>query len=175
MKVGILTASDKGARGEREDRSGPAVRELVEAAGGEVVRTAIVPDEPEAIREVLAAWSDEGLDLILTTGGTGFSPRDRTPEATRAVIEREAPGIAEAMRRAGAERTPTAILSRGVAGIRKASLIVNLPGSERGARESLAAVLPALGHGVEILKGTASECGHPEGVKPTWFSSILCG
>ena len=169
MKVGILTASDKGARGEREDRSGPAVRELVEAAGGEVVRTVLVPDEPEAIREVLVAWSDEGLDLILTTGGTGFSPRDRTPEATRAVIEREAPGIAEAMRRAGAERTPTAILSRGVAGIRKASLIVNLPGSERGARESLAAVLPALGHGVEILKGAASECGHPEGVRSTFY------
>lgn len=169
MKVGILTASDKGARGEREDRSGPAVRELVEGAGGEVVRTAVVPDEPETIREVLVAWSDEGLDLILTTGGTGFSPRDRTPEATRAVIEREAPGIAEAMRRAGAERAPTAILSRGVAGIRKASLIVNLPGSERGARESLAAVLPALGHGVEILKGTASECGHPDGVRSTFY------
>ncbi len=165
MKVGILTASDKGARGEREDRSGPAVREMIEAAGGEVVRTALVPDEPEAIRDVLVAWSDEGVDLILTTGGTGFSPRDRTPEATRAAIEREAPGIAEAMRRAGAERTPTAILSRGVAGIRKASLIVNLPGSEKGARESLAAVLPALAHGIEILKGTASECGHSEGVE----------
>jgi molybdenum cofactor synthesis domain-containing protein len=161
MKVGILTASDKGARGEREDRSGPAVRELVEAAGGEVVRTAIVPDEPEAIREVLAAWSDEGLDLILTTGGTGFSPRDRTPEATRAVIEREAPGIAEAMRRAGAERTPTAILSRAAAGIRKSTLIVNLPGSEKAVRESLGAVLPALPHGIEVLKGAASECAKP--------------
>jgi molybdopterin adenylyltransferase len=168
MKVGILTVSDKGARGEREDRSGPAVREMIEAAGGEVVRTAIVPDEPEAIRDALVAWSDEAVELILTTGGTGFSPRDLTPEATKAVLEREAPGIAEAMRRAGAERTPTAILSRAVAGLRKASLIINLPGSERGARESLAAVLPALSHGVEILRGAASECGHPEGIKPAF-------
>ncbi len=169
MKVGILTVSDKGARGEREDRSGPAVRELVESAGGEVVRAALVPDEPEAIRDVLVAWSEEAVELILTTGGTGFSPRDRTPEATKAVLDREAPGIAEAMRRAGAESTPTAILSRAVAGIRKASLIINLPGSERGARESLAAVLPVLVHGVEILSGAVSECGHPEGVKPTFF------
>lgn len=161
MKVGILTVSDKGARGEREDRSGPAVREMVEAAGGEVVRTGLVPDEPDRIREALVAWSDEGVDLVLTTGGTGFGPRDVTPEATRAVIEREAPGLAEAMRRAGAERTPTAILSRAVAGIRKSTLIVNLPGSERGARESLGAVLPALGHGVEILRGRAAECGKP--------------
>jgi molybdenum cofactor synthesis domain-containing protein len=159
MKVGILTISDKGARGEREDRSGPAVREMIEAAGGEVVRTAIVPDEQADIRKVLIAWSDEGLDLVLTTGGTGFSPRDWTPEATKAVIERETPGLPEAMRRAGAERTPTAILSRGVAGIRKSTLIVNLPGSERAVRESLAAILPALPHGIEVLKGAASECG----------------
>jgi molybdenum cofactor synthesis domain-containing protein len=159
MKVGILTASDKGARGERVDRSGPAVREMIEAAGGEVVRTAVVPDEEEEIRKVLVAWSAEGLDLVLTTGGTGFSPRDRTPEATKAVIEREAPGLPEAMRRAGAEKTPTAILSRAAAGIRGSTLIVNLPGSERGARESLAAILPALAHGIGILKGSASECG----------------
>jgi molybdopterin adenylyltransferase len=161
MKVGILTVSDKGARGEREDRSGPAVREMIEAAGGEVVRTKIVPDEQADIRAALTAWSDQGLDLVLTTGGTGFSPRDWTPEATRAVIEREAPGLPEAMRRAGAERTPTAILSRAVAGIRGATLIINLPGSERGVRESLAAVLPALPHAVEILKGAASECAKP--------------
>jgi molybdopterin adenylyltransferase len=161
MKVGILTVSDKGARGEREDRSGPAVREMVEAAGGEVVRTGIVPDEPDGIRAVLVAWSDEGVDLVLTTGGTGFGPRDVTPEATRAVIERETPGLPEAMRRAGAEKTPTAVLSRAVAGIRKSTLIVNLPGSEKGARESLGAILPALGHGIDILKGAASECGKP--------------
>jgi molybdopterin adenylyltransferase len=159
MNVGILTVSDKGSRGEREDRSGPAIRQMIEASGGEVVRTKIVPDEPEDIRAALTAWSDEGLDLVLTTGGTGFSPRDRTPEATRSVIEREAPGLAEAMRRAGAERTPTAMLSRAVAGIRKATLIVNLPGSERAVRESLEVLLPVLPHAVGVLKGTDTECG----------------
>ena len=169
MKIGILTVSDKGARGERADRSGPAIREIIEAAGGQVVRTAIVPDEEEDIRKALVAWSDEGLDLVLTTGGTGFSPRDRTPEATKAVIERETPGLPEAMRRAGAERTPTAILSRAAAGIRGSTLIINLPGSERAVRESLAAILPALSHGIEILRGSAAECGKPDGVKPTFF------
>jgi len=159
MKIGILTVSDKGARGEREDRSGPAIREIMEAAGGEVVRARIVPDEQDEIRAALVEWSDEGLDLVLTTGGTGFSPRDRTPEATKAVIERETPGIPEAMRRAGMEKTPTAMLSRAAAGIRKRTLIVNLPGSERAVRESLAVLLPALPHGVEVLKGTAMECG----------------
>jgi len=161
MKVGILTVSDKGARGEREDRSGPAIREIIEAAGGEIVRARIVPDEQDEIRAALVEWSDEGLDLILTTGGTGFSPRDWTPEATKAVLDRETPGIAEAMRRAGMEKTPTAMLSRAAAGIRKRTLIVNLPGSEKAVRESLEAILPALPHGVEVLKGTASECGKP--------------
>ena len=161
MKIGILTVSDKGARGEREDRSGPAIRKIMGAAGAEIVHTGIVADEKALISAVLVKWSDEGLDLILTTGGTGFSPRDVTPEATKAVIEREAPGLAEAMRRAGMEKTPTAMLSRAAAGIRKSTLIVNLPGSETGARESLEAILPALGHGIEILKGTASECGKP--------------
>jgi len=161
MKVGILTVSDKGARGEREDRSGPAIREMMEAAGGEIVRSKIVADEQDEIRAALIDWSDEELDLILTTGGTGFSPRDWTPEATKAVIEREAPGIAEAMRRAGMQKTPTAMLSRAAAGIRKRTLIVNLPGSEKAVRESLEAILPALPHGVEILKGTASECAKP--------------
>jgi len=161
MKVGILTVSDKGARGEREDRSGPAIREMMEAAGGEIVRARIVPDEQDEIRAALVEWSDEGLDLILTTGGTGFSPRDWTPEATKAVLDRETPGIAEAMRRAGMEKTPTAMLSRAAAGIRKRTLIVNLPGSEKAVRESLEAILPALPHGVEVLKGTASECAKP--------------
>ena len=161
MKIGILTVSDKGARGEREDRSGPAIREIMEGIGAEIVHAKIIPDEQGEIRAALIQWSDEGLDLILTTGGTGFSPRDWTPEATKAVIGRETPGIAEAMRRAGMEKTPTAMLSRAAAGIRKSTLIVNLPGREKAVRESLAAILPALPHGVEILKGTASECAKP--------------
>jgi len=161
MKVGILTVSDKGARSEREDRSGPAVREMMEAAGAEIVRAKIVPDEQDEIRAALIQWSDEGLDLILTTGGTGFSPRDWTPEATKAVIDRETPGIPEAMRSAGQKKTPTAMLSRAAAGIRKSTLIVNLPGSEKAVRESLEAILPALPHGLEILKGAASECAKP--------------
>jgi molybdopterin adenylyltransferase len=165
MRVGILTVSDKGARGEREDRSGPAIGKMMSDEGAEIVRTHIVPDEIDEIRAVLIKWSDEGLDLVLTTGGTGFSPRDWTPEATRAVLEREAPGIAEAMRQAGMKKTPTAMLSRGVAGLRKATLIVNLPGSEKGARESLEAIMEALPHGIEILKGQAGECGHPRGKK----------
>jgi molybdenum cofactor synthesis domain-containing protein len=162
MTVGILTVSDKGAKAEREDRSGPAIREIMEAAGGKIVRTKIVPDEQDLIRATLVEWSEEGLDLVLTTGGTGFSPRDWTPEATKAVIERETPGLAEAMRAAGLKATPKAMLSRAVAGIRKSTLIVNLPGSEKAVRESLEAILPALPHGVEILKGTAGECGQSE-------------
>jgi molybdopterin adenylyltransferase len=161
MTVGILTVSDKGSRGEREDRSGPAIRKIVEAAGGDVVRSRVVPDEPDLIRVVLVDWTEEGIDLILTTGGTGFSPRDRTPEATKAVIEREAPGIGEAIRLAGMKKTPTAMLSRAIAGIRKTTLIVNLPGSEKAVRESLEAIMPALPHGIEILKGTSGECGNP--------------
>jgi molybdopterin adenylyltransferase len=161
MRIGILTVSDKGARGEREDRSGPAIREMMEAKGAEVARSRIVPDEPDAIRATLVEWSDEGLDLVLTTGGTGFSPRDWTPEATKAVIERETPGISEAIRQAGMLKTPTAMLSRAAAGIRKATLIINLPGSEKAVRESLEAIIDALPHGIEILKGTAAECGKP--------------
>jgi molybdenum cofactor synthesis domain-containing protein len=134
----------------------------MEAAGGKIVRTKIVPDEQDLIRATLVEWSEEGLDLVLTTGGTGFSPRDWTPEATKAVIERETPGLAEAMRAAGLKATPKAMLSRAVAGIRKSTLIVNLPGSEKAVRESLEAILPALPHGVEILKGTAGECGQSE-------------
>ncbi|MGA2533326.1 MAG: MogA/MoaB family molybdenum cofactor biosynthesis protein [Candidatus Aminicenantales bacterium] len=161
MRVGILTISDKGARGEREDKSGPAIREMMEAEGAEIVQTRIVPDEPDLIRAALIEWSDEGLDLILTTGGTGFSPRDWTPEATKAVIERDTPGISEAIRQAGMKKTPTAMLSRAAAGIRKSTLIINLPGSEKAVRESLEAVMDALPHGIEILKGTAAECGKP--------------
>jgi len=163
MKIGILTVSDKAARGEREDRSGPAIREIMEAAGAEVVRSLVVPDEQDVIRATLIAWSDEGLDVILTTGGTGFSPRDWTPEATKSVLEREAPGLSEAIRAVGLKKTPAAMLSRAVAGIRKSTLIINLPGSERGVRESLEAVLGVLPHAVDILKGMGSECGQAAG------------
>ncbi|MGA2361840.1 MAG: MogA/MoaB family molybdenum cofactor biosynthesis protein [Candidatus Aminicenantales bacterium] len=161
MKVGILTVSDKGARGEREDKSGPAIREIMEANGAEILRYRVVPDEPDLIRAALIEWSDEGIDLILTTGGTGFSPRDWTPEATKAVMEREAPGISEAIRQAGMKKTPTAMLSRAAAGIRKSTLIINLPGSEKGVLESLEAIMDALPHGIDVLKGTAGECGKP--------------
>lgn len=161
MKVGILTVSDKGARGERVDRSGPAAREILEATGAVIVRALIVPDDQEEISRNLIEWSDEGLDLILTTGGTGFSPRDWTPEATKAVVERETPGISEAIRRAGMEKTPTAMLSRAVSGIRKSTLIINLPGSEKGVREGLDAIKAALPHAIETLRGEAGECGTP--------------
>lgn len=159
IRTGILTVSDKGAAGEREDESGKAARDVVEAIGADVLRQRIVPDEPAAICEVLREWADrDGLDLILTTGGTGFSPRDRTPEATASVLEREAPGISEAMRAEGRRKTPHAILSRGKSGIRGRTLIINLPGSPKAVRESLEAVLPALRHGVEVLRGRAVDC-----------------
>ena len=163
FRVAILTASDKGAQGEREDASGKIIREVVEGElGWPVVDYAVLPDEREAIAAKLAAWADQGrADLILTTGGTGFSPRDITPEATLDVAQRLAPGLAEAMRAAGALKTPRAMLSRGVAVIRGRTLIVNLPGSPKGARESLEAIRPALGHGLEIMTGRAGECGGP--------------
>jgi molybdopterin adenylyltransferase len=160
IKAGVLTLSDKGARGEREDLSGAAVRELLATIGAVIVRYDIIPDELPLIERELAAWCDlHQLDLVITTGGTGFAPRDVTPEATRAVIEREAPGIAEAMRAAGLQHTPRAMLSRAVAGIRGRTLIINLPGSEKGVRESLEAILPALPHAIEILTGKGGECG----------------
>jgi len=158
IRAGVLTVSDKGSRGEREDKSGPAIRELLEAAGVEIVRTEIVPDERDEIRAALVAWSDDGLDLVLTTGGTGFSPRDWTPEATKGVLDRETPGISEAIRAAGLSKTPTAMLSRAVSGIRKSTLIINLPGSERSVRESLAAVIGVLPHAVETLRGDSGDC-----------------
>jgi len=158
IRAGILTVSDKASRGEREDRSGPALRELIEAAGAEAVRTAIVPDDQEEIRAVLMAWSNEGLDLVLTTGGTGLSPRDWTPEATKSVLDRETPGISEAIRAAGLGKTRTAMLSRAVSGIRKSTLIINFPGSERSVREGLAAVIDVLPHAVEVLRGAAGDC-----------------
>jgi len=161
MKVGVLTLSDKGSKGERKDTSGPAIREMVKKIGGEVVEYKIAPDDLETIKKTLIEWSDQGIHLILTTGGTGFSPRDNTPEATAAVIEKQAPGIAEAIRYYGLQKTPKAMLSRAVAGIRKQSLIINLPGSERGARESLEAILDTLPHAIELLTGKAGDCAKP--------------
>ncbi|MQL51151.1 molybdopterin adenylyltransferase [Desulfofundulus thermobenzoicus] len=159
-RVGILTASDKGSRGEREDKSADVIREMVAAIDGEVVAYRLVPDDLEVLKENLITMVDrDRLDLVLTTGGTGFSPRDNTPEATRAVIEREVPGIPEAMRAESMKKNPRAMLSRAVAGIRHRTLIINLPGSPRGVRECLEAVLPALPHGLEILTGRGGECG----------------
>lgn len=153
LRFGILTASDRSARGERPDLSGPALDELVRAQGWSVVRQTILPDDLKILRETLVAWSDRGdLDIILITGGTGFAPRDITPEATRAVIDREAPGLAEAMRQESLKVTPHAMLSRGVTGMRGKVLIIDLPGSPKAAVENLNVVLPVLVHAVELLR-----------------------
>lgn len=162
IRFGILTLSDRSARGERADSSGPALANLIQAEGWSATRQSLLPDEESAIRELLISWADSGeLDVILTTGGTGFSPRDVTPEATRAVIEREAPGLAEAMRTASLKITPHAMLSRVVTGIRKKTLIVNLPGSPKGAVENLQVILKVLPHAVQLLReDPASESTH---------------
>jgi len=160
IKVGILTISDKGSRGEREDLSGKVIEEVIRKVNGEVEYYQIIPDEKEIIQEELIKAVDNlHLDLILTTGGTGLGKRDVTPEATLAIIEKEVPGISEIIRSESFKKTNRAILSRGVAGLRKESLIINLPGSPKGVRESLEIVLEALPHGIEILKGQATECG----------------
>ena len=159
MRVAIITLSDSGYAGQREDKSGPVIRELVEAAGYEVIHTTLLPDGLEPLSGELKRLCDNALtDLILTTGGTGFSPTDLTPEATLAVTERPAPGIAEAMRWQSLQITPRAMLSRAAAGIRKQTLMVNLPGSPKAVRECLEFILPALGHGLEILRGTTGNC-----------------
>jgi molybdenum cofactor synthesis domain-containing protein len=162
IRFGILTLSDRSARGEREDASRPALTRLIEAEGWSVTKQALLPDDEPAIREMLISWADGGdLDVIVTTGGTGFAPRDVTPEATRAVIDREAPGLAEAMRAASLKITPHAMLSRIVTGIRKRTLILNLPGSPKGAVENLQVVVPVLHHAVQLLReDPASERGH---------------
>ena len=152
-RVAVLTVSDKASRGERVDTSGPAIREMLEAAGFSVVASAVTPDDPGEIAATLVLWCDgDAVDLALTTGGTGFGPRDNTPEATMRVIERQASGVVEALRAAGREQTPLAALSRGVAGIRRRTLIVNLPGSERAVRENMAALLPMLPHAILMLR-----------------------
>lgn len=160
MRIAIVTVSDKGSRGERVDTAGPAIREIMEGRGAEVVSYEIVPDERQLIESALIEIADrEGTDIIFTTGGTGFSPRDVTPEATLAVVDRLAPGIPEAMRSASLAVTPHAMLSRATAGIREKTLIVNMPGSEKAVRESLEIILPALPHAVEILRGEGGDCG----------------
>ena len=159
FQAAVLTVSDRGSQGLRPDEAGPLVAKLLEEAGYQVVRTLIVPDEGPRIEAVLRQWSDqEATDLIVTTGGTGFSPRDVTPEATIAVCQRLTPGIPEAMRYASLQITPRAMLSRAAAGIRGRTLIVNLPGSPKAAKENLEAVLPVLAHGLEMLTGGPADC-----------------
>ena len=162
IRFGILTLSDRSARGERADVSGPALADLVRAQNWSVAKQALLPDNESAIRAELITWADGGeVDVIITTGGTGFSPRDVTPEATRAIIQREAPGLAEAMRSASLVKTPHAMLSRSVAGIRGKTLIINLPGSPKGALENLQVVIPVLEHAIQLLKeDPSSESGH---------------
>jgi molybdopterin adenylyltransferase len=162
IRFAILTLSDRSARGEREDASGPALARLIEAEGWSVTKQDLLPDDESAIRKRLRTWADGGeMDVILTTGGTGFAPRDVTPEATRAVIDRETPGLAEAMRAASLKITPHAMLSRIVTGIRKRTLILNLPGSPKSAVENLQVVIPVLPHAVQLLReDPASESTH---------------
>ncbi len=159
MKVGIITASDKGSQGLRVDTSGPLIEEMLKSIDCEVVEYIIVSDDRETISNELIRLSDMNLDLIFTTGGTGFSKRDVTPEATLDVVDRQIPGIPEAMRYRSLQVTPKAMLSRGVAGIRKNSIIINLPGSSKAVKENLEVVLPVLSHAVGTLRGTDTECG----------------
>jgi molybdopterin adenylyltransferase len=162
IRFAVLTISDRSSRGERADASGPLLGSIVRENGGEVVRTAVLPDDRPAIRAEVKAIADAGAaDVVLTTGGTGFAPRDVTPEATRDVLDKEAPGLAEAMRAESLKKTGTAMLSRAVAGIRKATLIINLPGSPKAARENFEVVLPTLAHAVELMRGRVGDCGKP--------------
>ena len=162
MRIAVLTISDRSAQGEREDRSGPLIQEIVIQRGWEVIASEIIADKQVEIEERLTSWCDSGeIDLILTTGGTGFSPRDRTPEATRNVVERLAPGLVEAMRTRSMSKTPHAMLSRAVAGIRKSTVIINLPGSPKAVEENLAVIIPALPHAIQLLReDPEAEQGH---------------
>lgn len=162
IRFGILTLSDRSSRGERADASGPALADLIRAQNWSVAEQAILPDDESAIRAILAKWADSGkLDVILTTGGTGFSARDITPEATRAVIQRDAPGLAEVMRSESLKKTQHAMLSRAIAGIRGRALIVNLPGSPKGALENLQTIMPVIPHAVQLLTDNPdSESSH---------------
>lgn len=163
ISAGILTISDKGAAGERQDKSGEAIRDMLAGSDIRTANYAVIPDDRELIIDRLAKWADEGnLDLLLTTGGTGLTPRDVTPEATLAVVDRIVPGLAEAMRAESLKKTPMAMLSRAVAGTRGKCLIINLPGSPKAVRECLQVILPALPHAVETLRDEAGECATPE-------------
>ena len=158
LNIGILTISDKGSRGQRSDESGKTIRNNLSQLDSCVVKYEVIPDETDIIADKLAEWADEGsVDIILTTGGTGFSRRDVTPEATLSIVDKVAPGFGEAMRAETFNVTPFAILSRATAGIRGKCLIINLPGSPKAVRECLAVVLPVIPHAVEIIKGEVTE------------------
>jgi len=162
ISTAIITLSDKGAAGARDDESGKVIREIITTIGASVTHYEVLPDEEQQISVLLKKLADSGtIDLILTTGGTGVAPRDVTPEATRAIIDKEVPGIPEAMRAESLKRTPHAMISRAVAGIRKQTLIVNLPGSPKAVRENLTVILTALPHAIDKIKGDTSECGQP--------------
>ena len=165
LRAAVITESTKGARGERPDESGPAMVEMLRAGGIEVMSTDLVPDDVERIVASMRKAIRNGADLVLTTGGTGLSPNDVTPEATRRIIDREIPGIAEALRARSLEKTPHGMLSRAVAGAAGRTLVVNLPGSPRAVRESLEVLLPVLPHAVELLAGESGESGHARGRK----------
>jgi len=163
FSVGILTVSDRSYHGKRQDESGQVIRQILSGAGAHIANYDIVPDEKELIAEKLIKWADkDSIDIIITTGGTGLSPRDVTPEATLSVIDRVVPGFAEAMRAESLRKTPMAMLSRAVTGTRSNCLIINLPGNPKAVRECLEPILPALPHAVETLKGQAGECAGME-------------
>lgn len=158
IKTGIITVSDRSSKGEREDLSGPEIKKWCSKMNFKVTEELVIPDELEIIKKSLIEFSDKSIDLVLTTGGTGFAPRDLTPEATRAVIEKEAPGFAEVMRMRSLQITPHAMLSRAVSGIRKRTLIINLPGSPKGARENLEFIESAIPHALKLLRNEVKDC-----------------
>jgi molybdopterin adenylyltransferase len=163
VRAAIITVSTRGAAGHRADESGPAMRDALVAAGHEVIHTGLVPDDVAGIATAILSAVRAGANVVLTSGGTGLSPNDVTPEATRRVIDREVPGIAEALRARSLEKTPHGMLSRGVAGAVASTLVVNLPGSPRAVRESLEVLLPVLTHAIELLAGESGETGHARG------------